>query len=69
MSYQIEEYRESYLSISFTNTQIEYLNKIKLDLDNLLSVLVQNKSEFDMKRMLNLIKMKISEINDKVIEI
>ncbi len=53
------------MSLSFTNTQIEYLHKIKNDLDNLLSELASSKIEFDLNRMHNLIKMKIAEINDK----
>lgn len=65
VSYQIEEYRESHIVLNFTNTQQENLEKMKPEFDLLLDDLIENKSKFDMNRIANLIKMKISDINDK----
>lgn len=64
--YRVEEYRESYFSLSFTNTQMDALDNIKEELMQLLSDLTEEKIEFDSSRMDNVIKMKISEIHDKL---
>lgn len=66
INYQIEEYRESHVVINFTNTQLEHLEKIKPEFDFVLDEMIDNVAKFDANRMVNLIKMKISEINDKV---
>lgn len=66
ISYQIEEYRESHVVLNFTNTQLEHLEKIKPEFDVLLNDLIAQSAKFDLTRMNNLIKMKISEINDKL---
>ena len=65
VTYQIEEYRESQIMISFINTQLEHLNKIKDDFNSILNDIIDKNIDFDMKRVVNIIKMKIAEINDK----
>jgi len=54
------------MSIDFTNTQLEHLDKIKVEFFNILRDLVEKRSDFDMKRMQSLIKTKISELDNEV---
>jgi Zn-dependent M16 (insulinase) family peptidase len=65
LSYQVQEYRETYLTISFTNTQLDKLEKIKPELFQILSDLKSGKQSFDLNRMRSMIKMKIHELKDK----
>lgn len=65
VTYQIEEYRESQIMISFINTQLDHLHEIKADFRAILNDIIDKKVDFDMKRVVNIIKMKIAEINDK----
>lgn len=64
--YRVEEYKESYFSLSFTNTRLDAMDKIKGELMQILHDLAEQIIEFDSNRMNNIIKMKISEINDKL---
>lgn len=66
ISYRIEEFRESFASIDFLNAQLEHLDIIKSQLAQLIDDLIEKKIPFDMNRMLNIIKMKISDIHDKL---
>lgn len=51
--------------LSFINTQLEHLSTIKTDFMKILAAIVSKETPLDMNRMVNLIKMKITEINDK----
>lgn len=52
--------------LSFINTQLEHLSKIKPDFETILSDVIEERHEFDINRIFNLIKMKVAQINDKV---
>ena len=67
VSYKIDEYRQTCLSISFFNTQLEHLDAVRSEFFQLLDDLfVTRKTPFDTKRLANIIKMKITDIDDKV---
>lgn len=53
------------MGLSFTNVQLDSLDRIKGELISMLADLVNKKKEFDMNRMQSIIKMKIAEIKDK----
>ncbi len=63
VTYQIQEYRESHVMLSFMNTRLDCLEQVKPDLDVILKRILNEK--FDTCRMQALVKMKISQINDK----
>jgi Zn-dependent M16 (insulinase) family peptidase len=65
ISYRIDDYAVTALSLSFTNVQLESLEKIGGELSVMLRDLVATKLTFDLKRMENIIKMKLAEIKDK----
>lgn len=65
IEYKVYEYIESCLGLSFTNVQLDALDKIKPELMKMLRDLVEKRTEFDMNRMESIIKMKIAEIKDK----
>ena len=54
------------MSVDFTNTQLEHLDKIKEEFFAIIRDLVEKRTEFDMNRMQSLIKTKISELDDQV---
>ena len=54
------------MSVDFTNTQLEHLDKIKGEFFAIIKDLVEKRAEFDMNRMQSLIKTKISELDDQV---
>jgi len=62
----VEEYRETHMCITFENTIVEHLSKIKEELFALLADLVGKKVPFDLNRMQSIIKMKICETIDRV---
>ena len=66
VSYDIEEFSETVMSVDFTNTQLEHLDKIKGEFFAIIKDLVEKRTEFDMNRMQSLIKTKISELDDQV---
>jgi len=66
VSYDIEEFSETVMSVDFTNTQLEHLDKIKGEFFAIIKDLVEKRAEFDMNRMQSLIKTKISELDDQV---
>ena len=55
------------MSVDFTNTQLEHLDKIKGEFFSIIRDLVEKRTDFDMNRMQSLIKTKISELDDQVI--
>jgi Zn-dependent M16 (insulinase) family peptidase len=66
VTYQVQEYRQSHLMLTFINTQLECLDSIKSGLDTILQRVVhEEKDRFDSARMQALIKMKVAQINDK----
>ncbi len=66
VSYDIEEFAETVMSVDFTNTQLEHLDKIKEEFFTIIRDLVEKRTDFDMNRMQSLIKTKISELDDQV---
>ncbi len=60
------EYSLGYINFSFINVQLNCIDKIKDDFFTILHDLVDKKTFFDMSRLQNILKMKISEIQDKV---
>ena len=54
------------MSVDFSNTQLEHLDKIKGEFFGIITDLVEKRVEFDAKRMQSLIKTKISELDDQV---
>ena len=65
ISYQVQEYRETYVAISFANTQLEHLDKIKTELFDILASIVSGRQELSMNRVNSIIKMKMNELSDK----
>jgi Zn-dependent M16 (insulinase) family peptidase len=67
ISYKIDEYRETCLSISFSNTQLGHLDDVRFEFFQLLTDIFETRNvPFDNNRLANIIKMKIAEIDDKV---
>lgn len=66
VTYDIQEYLETSITIDFSNTLLEHVDKIKKEFFELLNKIIDKRVEFDLKRMHSLIKTKISEIDDKV---
>ena len=66
VTFDIEEFLETVMSVDFSNTQLEHLDKIKGEFFGIITDLVEKRVEFDAKRMQSLIKTKISELDDQV---
>jgi hypothetical protein len=66
LSYKIVEYSLCYINFSFINVQLSSLDKIKAEFFSIMQEIVSKKTTLDMNRLTNIIKMKISEIQDKV---
>jgi hypothetical protein len=66
ISYKVEEYRETHICVTFENTIVDHLSKIKEELFTLLRDLLAQKVPFDLNRMKSIIKMKICETIDRV---
>jgi Zn-dependent M16 (insulinase) family peptidase len=65
VNYTIEEYKETFVMLSFINAQIDHLHGLKDKLDEILNNLFERKIELDLKRLTSIIQMKIFELRDK----
>lgn len=65
ITYRVTEYLLTYISVSFVNAQLSSLEKIKGEFYEIIRKLVDKQTPFDLSRVANIIKMKISEIHDK----
>lgn len=43
IAYQVQQYRKSQIMLSFINTQLEYIEKIKAELDSILNDIIEKK--------------------------
>jgi Zn-dependent M16 (insulinase) family peptidase len=66
ISYKIVEYRLGFINVSFLNAQLNVLDQIRQEFFELMNDLVNNRQTFDLTRLQNILKMKISELNDKL---
>jgi Zn-dependent M16 (insulinase) family peptidase len=65
VTYDVQEFAQTVMSVDFTNTQIEHLDKIKPDFFEIIKGLCEKRVDFDASRMQSLIKTKISELDDQ----